>query len=1029
MQSTPQPKLIQSPQVLVLHGNLEVDGPQLAGLVSMQSLWTRFARHRNARSGSACFSSAALIAQRSTTAPVRRRIGLDDVFTAFFSTVALGSAIAESNRKGARQQEWVKEINDARSELDALKADQERRLSRLGASVRPSPSSGRDVVGRESLQTWQDVFIWAEEEIRERNALGFKAWRGIPLSVLRNAPPDQIQSFLDHHPHHFPKFRGSLGQDVWNTVSWPLHIKKIKTVEWSVARMALELMRHVPDYSDWSLPREQDTAEEVKSQLSISSPSTYQSRLDYIRSQLRRLESGKKSDEYYHQFESPQFPRYSVSQLSDPHSADQLNANLHALLESSPRSSDRITKLLPSICYHLLTSKSSPSIHTYNLLLSEFAGEHRDDLIEHLLRSIARSHMRPNELTLAETLQHYVRTRQRCRFNRYVDEMDGFHDGLGLASPQLDIPDLLKFQYRVRITRRNTVWQNIDEYYNYSEVSKSSVLQMKREATVTVNEKPRRNLEVYEALIQGALAFHVMSEAMKHYRTMISEGWQPNEEILLSILHRCLIDGDWDGGVATWRRLQTLRAPVNERSYVLMLQLCREVNKPESIEELLEHGIQQGVLPPTVVEMGWHDLPRYEKIQDLLKELKTAKDIWTSEQSLEDLLGQHQDTGEVLPQITERISCLTKKIKTSVRHPSHKTIALLREARLVLIIGHKFSAVDTMLRDSNTRIVNITNELDNFQLSAKVQQLETRLGILSSALAQTLRDASNIFFSICVIDLEGCFERISTNATQLVDDFDTQLFCINGKWLRAQFNALNEQTYLIRKEASSFVASLLEPLVLDLKRKLNHLQLRIHATSNGVKGTMATVYGESIKFHKVDGRGNRWSCQLKPMIEHRAAAYASRQDRHRRTDGVEHGQRPTAGKIVPITKYELRQKGAVVRVVASTKAHETNAVPHMEYMIRSKRAMIHGGKPQDTSQTRAAHIQSQCQASDHTAQDTKGISDTVGVPKPWLSNEVLAPVANRVSAGGCSTRHVPFSCLDLTPGHASPSSTYELDYG
>lgn len=989
----------------------------------MRPSWTRIARHRISRPGSACFSSAAVIARRSTTATVRRRIGLDEVFTALFSTVAFASAVADGNRKAARQQEWVTEIKNARSELSALKVDQEQRLSNISTAVRSSSSPRHDGLDDTNLQTWQDVFTWAEGEISERTALGFRAWKGIPLSVLRDASPAQIQDFLDNHRHCFPRFRGSDGQKVWDTASWPLHIKKVRTLEWSVARMALELMRHAPAYPEWSLPDQEETTEEVKLHMSISSTREFHPRLVYARSQLTRLQGGKKNDDYYHQFQSPEFPRYSVSQSDDPSTADNLNVKLHALLESSPRSPERITKLLPSICFYLLTSETPPDIHTYNLLLSGFAGEHRNDLIDYLLRSIVRTHLRPNEITLAETLRHYIRTRQCSRFDQYVDSMDGFGEGLGLASPRRDIPDLLKFQHRVRVTRRKTNGKVTDEYYDYSDLNKTDLLAMKREAVVKVYEKSRRNMEVYQTLIQGALSFHGMFEAMKHYRAMTSDGWLPNEEILWSILHRCTVDGDWNAGVATWRRLQNSCDGTSERGYVLMLQLCRKAKKEEFIEELLDHGIQRGVLPPNVFEMGWHESPRYEQTQDMLKGLGKAKEIWTLKQSLEDLLVKQRDTHEVSHEMLERVDLLTTKIKRSLQCPNHETVALLREARLIATLSHKYFDVDAMLQRSDDRILDITNELIEIKLSKNIQQIEIQLQTVASAMNQTIRNASSVFFSACVTSVEACFDRMSSSTTQLVKEFTALLFCINGKRLRVQFNAIATQTYLTRKEMSPFVASILSPLVADLKRESDHLQHRIHATSAGIKEVLTSLYGEKITFRKLDHHGHRWTYQGRAGDERR-----NRPDRTHQFNGRQVDRQMTSrAPNFSIRKYEIQRTATTIRALASTKACQADAVPITRYPTKGRPAITKVAITRKAVSTTAAR--SGYQLPNHAPHDTREPSIKLDVPKPWLAKEVSAAGNDRISAQIYRTRSVPITYIDLSQVHADPSIPYGPDHG
>ncbi|KAI4141426.1 MAG: hypothetical protein L6R39_005339 [Caloplaca ligustica] len=986
----------------------------------MQRVWPRLARPCYSRNPSASFSSAALIARRSPIAPARRRVDLDGVIAVLFSTVALVSAVTDGKRRVSRQQDWVKEIHTARSELDALKADQERRLSTLEFATQPSSTSQQRDFGLSKPRTWEEVFTLTDGWIQERNALGFRRWKGIPLSVLKSAPPSQIQDFMQHQMRCWPKFQGYTGPRVWRSVTWSLHIKKVKTLEWSIALMTLQLMRHVPPYPYWCLPDQQETteetagktteatteatieeateetieeiAEDVKAQLFISSSDEFHSRLAYILNQLQTIKNSKESDEYYWQYPSPGFPRYSVNQPDDSSTADQLNAKLHALFESSPKSSDRITKILPRICFYLLTSKSPPSIHTYNLLMSEFAGAYRDDLIEPLLRSTARTHMRPNEVTLAETLRHYIRRRESRSFDRYVDRMEGFREGLGLAAPQLDIPDLLKFQYRVRVIRQDANGQNTYEYFEYSDLDKSKVLAMKENASVKVYEKPRRNLDVYQALIQGALSFHGMSEAMRHYCAMTSEGWWPNQEILLSILHRCLHDRDLDAGVDTWRRLQSMRAPVSERGYVLMHQLCGIFKKQELMAGLLDHGIQQGVLPPTVLDLGWYHSSHYKETRSLLEELCTAKDVWTTKQELEALVAM-----DVVPLETlERVDLLRHQLERSLPNPTPETKNLLSEARAISRNGPKMFKLEESLRDSDMQILGMTNELRNTQLYIRIPGIETQLRALSSAIVDIAHDISSTMLPIYVSECEECFDQISATTTNIVKRIQTLLFCINARSLQARCEAWEQQLHTIRKRLTPLVPSLLRERVAFLKWKLFYSNERPSLTWKHVKETMPTVYGAKIMFFKVHGSNYRWRCQLRPEIAHNQITYRQTHgNTHRWTcqpePEVGHDPKRSHSQTVQIDKDERSLSGVIRQIPVG--------VPSVK-----KRKWARGL---------------------HDANKATGLFSPV---YRWLPNE-SSSAADRIMNRQTDRRLVPHSDLDANHPLSSPSLIRELDCG
>ncbi|KAL8987632.1 MAG: hypothetical protein Q9177_003180 [Variospora cf. flavescens] len=989
-------------------------------------IWTRIAKFPCSRNGSACFSSAAVIARHSTAAPFRRRITRDDVFAVLFSTVVFASTVADGKRRSARQQECVREINHARSELNTLKADHERRLSSLAPAIRPGSDSQHEEPIEANPQTWQDLFEWAGKEMKERKALGFENWRGVPLDVLKSAPRHQIQDFLGRQSYLIPIIAGAVGPEAWDTVTWPLHIKKIRKLEWANARLTLDLMRHVPaPYSDRFLFDESEAIEDVRSQLSVSSSSDFHSSLNHVRHQLQRLEEGRKSDSFYRHFESPKLPKYSVNQADDPGATDRLNAKLYALFASRPKTRDRVTSLLPNICAYLLTSKSPPNIHTYNLLLLEFAGEQRNDLIRHVLRLILRTHLRMNEVTLVEALRYYLRTRRRSRFDHFVARMDGFREGLDEAHPCLDIPDLLSCRYRVRVIRKQAKGEAIIEYFDYTDLKRCDVTAMKRHANVKIYEKSRRNLEVYQILIEGALSFHGISEAMRHYRTMISEGWSPNEEILLTILHGCVMNGDRDAGFATWKCLQGLGATISERGYLIMLQLCQMVDQPMLINELLQHGIQRGVLPNTVLEMGWHKPPHSRETHVLLGQLETAKDIQGLLQKLEEQLGQFQGAHEASYEDTERIDVLVDHIWWSLPHPCDKSVALLLEAESFSARNRNYSLIDAMLRESSEQIRSVTDQLDAVRLFKRVQQLELQLQVLSAAMTRMMKDASSIFFSACLTDLEDCFDRVSAGVALLGRDVATASIYFSVETLRARFDSICQESRATRWELSSLIPSFLGSIGGHLSKTTKDSEFRIKRRPREMRLTLLSVHEQRVAFSQLGSGGYK---QLKTGGDYHDRLDTIQQSSHRSSEINENNPDLTlgmsrevaAGATEAHSTGRQSQRQGVVKIRYHGGVKGKSRPESRKLLVKGERTgerpvKRYGGVRLDSSQIGAA--QSQYNASDRLPPITVKAPDRNGTPQMWLPKEASKLADNRA----CSKTHAAGNIgLAHTPGQSDP---------
>ncbi|KAL8868736.1 MAG: hypothetical protein Q9174_004787 [Haloplaca sp. 1 TL-2023] len=806
----------------------------------MQTLWARIGQSRTCYKR---FSTAALV-QPSATTPLRRHVGLDDVLAAGFSTVAFASAVVDGNRKDARTNKWARAIREEKRKLHALQEDQERRIANLEQGKNIDPPSTRQEIAPRPPQSWQDVFIWADAEIRERKQLGFETWQGIPLSVLRNASPDQIQDALNNHSNYFPKVRGVVGPQVWNSVTWPFDIKKIRTLEWSIARLALELMRNGTEDQVIFISDRDGTAQKVLTQLSIGSPQEVIPGLDNATDQLNELSRGeRKNDEYYHAFPSPKFPRYDADRAEDPDSADELNARLYSLLQSTNRPSTFTPQLIPKICSHLLSSTSPPNIHTFNLLLSEFGSKRQDHLIVPLLASLYRSHVRPNEITLAETLKHYIRKDDSQRFRQYVNRMEGFCHGLQRAHPDMYIPDLFKFHYRVRRIPLVSVEGEVqDEYYDLSDVSSSELIAMKENATVKVYEKPRCNLEVHRALIKGSLFFNGLFAGLYHYRKMVSEGWESDQDILFSILHHCIVHAEWDAGVATWSHIQRRGDLVDENGYLLMLQLCQRCDRQDAIQEVLRDGVVQDVLPSTVLEMDWDIVgPLTQQTQDNSKALAAARKALMWVQDLEQLMYQPLGEGSKDQDVRHRISVLLRQIKNVILRPSLETTSLVSEAKTLAAIEFKRTNFDAALHSSSELLLNLIHSFKDIQSSMKARGYMAQLAVATPTIAQCVEQVQGILPRIPLATLQSSSTQIFQETQRFLRAATVQWGALQCGIYLARFNAICYRTFSLRYELSPHVPKFrtshiehIEKRIIETGARINRIAAQVRLSSRAV---------------------------------------------------------------------------------------------------------------------------------------------------------------------------------------------------
>lgn len=611
-----------------------------------------------------CVSSTNALTRRATTATARRRIRFGNAFTVFSSSLAATAAFADSTRKDVRRREWERVISETRAEIEAKEIDHQSRLAVLteiterevfadsqyamvedqnqqfeGQPIRkvsdpygPRPRASAPDLKRDS---WGDVFEWAAQQDQVRAASGFQDWRGPPLSLLQKLSTDQLEELL-LDDRLLRRFYG--GQDcstlVDETSSLTWSSKKLRTLEWSVAKLVYQLLLHCSEnplatgkervallllsgegVSGKPSSKAEESLEnpEVKSledqvlhgaahpaptpdkeparEMSSHGTNIYRT-LAHIDTLLRSLHLDRKDDSLYEDFESPKLPTYRSGPSHDYGNVTALNKALYALLHWMERERD-LSSLMTKICYNLLTSKNPPNINTYNLLLVRFCKLGNEDLVQAVLVSMRESHIRPNEVTHSTVLRFFTTTNNAFEFKVYLNRMKGYRGGLALAKPGQQI----------------------------SPIAMHTVRSFGQDGA-KLAEKARMNGEVYVSLIVGALKFLSSQSAMFHYRNMISEGWKPNTEILTAILRHCCYRSDWNAGLLVWNQILEIGHRASTLSYQWVLRLCQVCGQQEMLDQILRAGVDRGALPVSMLL-----LPDEVKTQNIASILDYAEQI------------------------------------------------------------------------------------------------------------------------------------------------------------------------------------------------------------------------------------------------------------------------------------------------------------------------------------------------------------------------------------------------------------------
>lgn len=556
--------------------------------------------------------------------------------------MAATAALVDSRKKDARREHWDRVISKARAEVEDVDNQQEKRLESLshiaeqeafdeGSTSDPDIRRDRPpikLIGRTPWfqapdlrsDTWGNVFGWACQQKQVRIASGFQDFRGFPLDLLQKLSSEQLEDLLNDRVT-LRRYYG--GSDCLTLKEDPpqqsFSNRKLRTLEWSIAKMVWRLLLHCSDNRPATLDRpavdmsrsNTDTPSEGESSGDSKGPGRLCSNganlshspdlicdhlqkipqnedpmrglaedrthiSEMIADASERIKSLQRLDEHeadFHDLESPRLPRYGEVQKGrqDAFERAVLNQTLRPLLRKMSSEEDS-RPFLAKICHHLLACPTPLSIHTYNMLLAKFCELRNEDLVQVIWDSMRASNVRPNEATYSQLLRFFTTVDNQNQFQKCLRRMKGLDGGIAVARPEHIGPIATQ---RLRV----------------------------RDKSTKIVEKARMNDKVYESLIIGALKFMGQQSAMHYYRDMIREGWDTNLNILHGILRDCCQKADWEGGLSTWHQISLVAEKVTQWTYYWMLRLCQIFRKHDVFYQVLQEGADQDALPAPMLKL------------------------------------------------------------------------------------------------------------------------------------------------------------------------------------------------------------------------------------------------------------------------------------------------------------------------------------------------------------------------------------------------------------------------------------------
>ncbi|KAL8824097.1 MAG: hypothetical protein Q9191_005299 [Dirinaria sp. TL-2023a] len=576
----------------------------------MQSIWARAAQAGCTCKCAFCYSTTAL-SHGSTSPALRRRVRFRDLFTMFYSTVLASAAVADTSRKDARLREWERLIQEARDELEVIEDKQRGRIELLLQTQQSNTPAAR------IHNKWGTLFDTAKQTMDDREALGFRELPGPPLNLLKQLNTSEIQELLSD-PVIARLKEPTDCESAYALEPQALSDKKIRTIAWSVRKLAFRLLESSEKASVDRLGGALDgnQSQSRKDSLFLHSQlNPIRSQIDLCSEKLCFIRSKKLNEVDWRRFQSPVSPTYRPVVDKDTLSP---NHYLHIALKefkNYDRSNDqRIQKLLFDISGILLDSRLPPDINFFNNLIIWLTRLKRWVDVRAVIEAMRESHIRPNKMTLTLMLRFYTAIKDKSGFFDMTLRMKGSRGGLAIANPNLSRTHSVKWRYMVFEKHTACLPQSETDKWLLRDYWKSGKLKCRPGEPAGVTSSPRRTVPmlrevarmncmdsyVYGALIDGALKFDEPKTAMTYYLQMIEDGWDTSIHVLGSFLDYCLRLQDWKAGVVVWRQICGLAEGASRAALSFMLELCRCHGKHVEFGEVLEYGVRNRVLPPTI---------------------------------------------------------------------------------------------------------------------------------------------------------------------------------------------------------------------------------------------------------------------------------------------------------------------------------------------------------------------------------------------------------------------------------------------
>ncbi|KAF1951443.1 hypothetical protein CC80DRAFT_206913 [Byssothecium circinans] len=559
----------------------------------MLALWSRATRTPGTCRCISCVSNNSAIAKRAGGASIRGS-WLGTLTSTFVYTAVFAAGLAiDAKAKRQRNQQWDTAFEELRQEMGESSASERE-------------CGPRDRIPSGGLETIEDLLAKGVRWDTIRNAVGMELWEdGLQQARPSDAHVELIpDSFWDLLPfdsrfpgsqlptpdwpantgpqlirHHLPpQSLWSLDHMRWTAVRKRQSWKKLAIQELSIGVLIHALLDHA-EVSQLPQAALKPLSSHIQS-IALLSPYENEGARYQINEDIKKLQSLPVDVSIEAIMEAkvstkgPGIPSYHQDADGDFYAiTKQMNTAIENLFNDArtdsltPENDDQFRLTTAKICHNLLVSTAAPDLHTFNLLLSGYKRRGRFHLVNDVIEAFDVCKIRPNELTCASILDHYVMINAPEYFSCFVAKMRGAQNALMLARADININDMGKD----RLIR----------------VSDSKVYQKVYPTPV-----------VFSALMKGVLKFAGFERAIDIYFEMKEDGWGLDALALSHFLQDCVKRGDWNGGLMIWQEISSIKQNINpihmSKAYANMLGLCSVTGNTVAFNQLLTEIARKG---------------------------------------------------------------------------------------------------------------------------------------------------------------------------------------------------------------------------------------------------------------------------------------------------------------------------------------------------------------------------------------------------------------------------------------------------